>query len=53
MSTFWDLTESDDSTVLIDTYREAMPDNCRKISYVHKNTDTEYTYTSPFGVAKG
>ena len=48
MSTFWDLTESDDSTVLIDTYREAMPDNCRKISYVHKNTDTEYTYTSPF-----
>lgn len=46
METFFALTESDDTTPLVDTYREVQDDNCRKVSYVHKNTETEYIYTS-------
>ena len=46
MATFFGVTD-DTGTPLVDTYREVQDDNCRKVSYVHKNTETEYTYTSP------
>ena len=38
------LTESDGLTFLSDNYRKVQEENCRKISYIHKNTDTEYVF---------
>jgi len=46
MATFFGVTDSS-GVPLVNTYREVQDDNCRKVSYVHKNTETEYTYTSP------
>jgi len=46
MATFFNLVDSSGGA-LLNTYREVQDDNCRKVSYVHKNTETEYTYTSP------
>lgn len=46
MATFFGVTDSS-GAALTNTFREVQDDNCRKVSYVHKNTETEYTYTSP------
>ena len=38
------LTLEDGMTTLADNYRKVQDENCRKITYVYKNTDTEYVF---------
>ena len=44
LAEFEDLTESDNSTPLINTFRNVQADNCRKLVYAEINTASQYTY---------